>query len=106
VAALTAAAVNTVPQSLTGMASATTSLVRDLGQTLGPAIVGAIALSLATTHLTGINLTPTEHGTVNALLTAGGPLALHTADLGPLSAKIAPLSLEALTHLPVVAGGG
>ncbi|MEH0423055.1 fumarylacetoacetate hydrolase family protein [Streptomyces sp. B21-083] len=37
VAALTAAAVNVVPPNLTGMARATTSLVRDLGQTLGPA---------------------------------------------------------------------
>ena len=36
VAALTAAAVNVVPPKLTGMAGATTSLVRDLGQTSAP----------------------------------------------------------------------
>ncbi|MFC8672159.1 MFS transporter [Streptomyces griseorubiginosus] len=102
VAALTAAAVNAVPQHLTGMAAATTSLVRDLGQTLGPAIVGAVALSLAAgefgRNLGGVGLSPPEHGTVNAVLAAGGPIAVHTADLGPLSAKIAPLSERALAH--------
>lgn len=100
VAALTAAAVNTVPQRLTGMASATTSLVRDLGQTLGPAIVGAVALSLAATQLTtdlaGAGLSPAEQGTVHAVLAAGGPIAVHTAELGPLSAKIAPYTGQAL----------
>ncbi|MGH1554133.1 hypothetical protein ACRAWF_25875 [Streptomyces sp. L7] len=100
VAAVTAAAVNAVPLHLTGMAAATTSLVRDLGQTLGPAAVGAVALATATHRLTGslgaAALTPAEHGTATAVLDAGGPLALHTADLGPLSAKIAPLTERAL----------
>ncbi|WP_406458050.1 MFS transporter [Streptomyces sp. NBC_01622] len=100
VAAITAAAVNAVPLHLTGMAAATTSLVRDLGQTLGPAVVGAVALATATHQLTGslgaAALTPAEHGTAAAVLDAGGPLALHTADLGPLSAKIAPLTERAL----------
>ena len=41
-------------------------------------------------------LTPAEHGTATAVLDAGGPLALHTADLGPLSAKLAPLTERAL----------
>jgi len=101
VAAITAAAVNVVPPSLTGMASATTSLVRDLGQTLGPALVGAVALGMATNKLTealaGAGLTPAEHGTAAAVLDAGGPIALHTAELGPLSAKLAPLTERALT---------
>jgi hypothetical protein len=100
VAALTAAAVNVVPPTLTGMASATTSLVRDLGQTLGPAIVGAVALGMAASQLTGsladAGLTPKEHGIVSAVLHEGGPLALHSADLGPLSAKLAPLTEHAL----------
>ena len=77
------------------MAGATTSLVRDLGQTLGPAIVGAVALGMAARQLTGsladAGLTPKEHGIASAVLHEGGPLALHTADLGPLSAKLAPL---------------
>ncbi|MFJ9250511.1 MFS transporter [Streptomyces sp. NPDC101776] len=100
VAALTAAAVNVVPQKLTGMATATTSLVRDLGQTLGPAIVGAVALSLAaaqiTTHLADAGLSPAEHSTAQAVLAQGGPIAVHTAELGPLSAKIAPITQQAL----------
>ncbi|NNN29698.1 MFS transporter [Streptomyces sp. S3(2020)] len=100
VAALTAAAVNTVPQQLTGMAGATTSLVRDLGQTLGPAIVGAVALSLAagqlTSQLSDAGLSLAENGTAQAVLATGGPIALHTAELGPLSAKIAPLTQRAL----------
>ncbi|WP_281292591.1 MFS transporter [Streptomyces hawaiiensis] len=99
VAAITAA-VNVVPPSLTGMASATTSLVRDLGQTLGPALVGAVALGMATNKLTdslaGAGLTSAEHGTATAVLDAGGPIALHTAELGPLSAKLAPLTERAL----------
>jgi MFS family permease len=45
--AITAVAVNTVPNRLAGMASGTTSLLRDFGFTLGPAIIGAIALSRA-----------------------------------------------------------
>ncbi|MEW1642540.1 MFS transporter [Streptomyces sp. NPDC091219] len=102
VAALTAAAVNVVPPGLTGMAGATTSLVRDLGQTLGPAVVGAVALGMAADRLTGdlagAALTPKEHGIVGAVLDAGGPLALHTADLGPLSARLAPYTSDALAH--------
>ncbi|MEU9456234.1 MFS transporter [Streptomyces sp. NPDC048277] len=102
VAAITAAAVNVVPPGLTGMAGATTSLVRDLGQTLGPAVVGAVALGMAASRLTGsladAGLTPKEHGIANAVLDAGGPLALHTADLGPLSVKLRPFTSDALAH--------
>lgn len=44
---ITAVAVNTVPNNLAGMASASTSMLRDFGFTLGPAVIGAIALSSA-----------------------------------------------------------
>lgn len=47
ISSITAVAVNTVRINLAGMASATTSLLRDFGFTLGPAIIGAIALSRA-----------------------------------------------------------
>jgi MFS family permease len=47
VSSVTAVAVNSVRIHLAGMASATTSLLRDFGFTMGPAIVGAIALSRA-----------------------------------------------------------
>jgi hypothetical protein len=48
---LTAVAVNTVPNHLTGMASGSTSLLRDFGFTLGPAVIGAIALSRAAAEI-------------------------------------------------------
>ncbi|MGF7238999.1 MAG: MFS transporter [Frankia sp.] len=51
VSAVTAVAVNTVPNRLAGMASGSTSLLRDFGFTLGPAVVGAIALSRAATRI-------------------------------------------------------
>jgi hypothetical protein len=44
-------AVNTVPNHLAGMASGTTSLLRDFGFTLGPAVIGAIALSRAAAEI-------------------------------------------------------
>ena len=53
ISSVTAVAVNTVRIHLAGMASATTSLLRDFGFTLGPAIVGAIALSRAASAIHG-----------------------------------------------------
>jgi MFS family permease len=47
ISALSAVAVNTVPTHLAGMASGTTNMLRDSGFTLGPAIIGAVALSQA-----------------------------------------------------------
>ena len=46
VSSLTTVAVNTVPNHLAGMASGSTNMLRDFGFTLGPAIVGAVALSV------------------------------------------------------------
>jgi MFS family permease len=51
VSSFTAAAVNSVPPSLAGMASASSSLVRDFPQALGPAIMTSIAVSVATRSL-------------------------------------------------------
>jgi MFS family permease len=48
---VTAVAVNTVPNHLAGMASGTTSLLRDFGFTLGPAVIGAVALSRAAANI-------------------------------------------------------
>jgi MFS family permease len=47
ISSITAVTVNTVPNHLAGMASGTTNMLRDFGFTLGPAVVGAIALSRA-----------------------------------------------------------
>lgn len=45
--ALSTVAVNTPPTHLVGMASGTTNMLRDFGFTLGPAVIGAVALSQA-----------------------------------------------------------
>jgi MFS family permease len=47
VSSVTAVTVNTVPNHLSGMASGTTNMLRDFGFTLGPAVIGAVALSNA-----------------------------------------------------------
>ena len=51
IASVTSVAVNAVRIQFAGMASATTSLLRDFGFTLGPAIVAAVALSRAATTI-------------------------------------------------------
>src|SRR4051812_16932563 len=48
---VTAVAVNTVPGEFHGMAAGTTSQLRDFGFTLGPAVIGAIALSKAASEI-------------------------------------------------------
>ena len=102
VSAITAAAVNVVPIRLAGMASATTSVVRDLGQTLGPALIGTIALSHAGVVLAGVldgaGLTEAQRQVVDAVSAEGGPLAVATAPLGPVSQIVAPLAREALAQ--------
>lgn len=47
VTTITVVAVNSVPTDKAGMASGATSMLRDFGLTLGPAIIGAVALSRA-----------------------------------------------------------
>ena len=44
-ASFTAGAVNGMPTHLAGMASGANNMLRDLGATLGPAVIGAVALS-------------------------------------------------------------
>jgi MFS family permease len=51
VTSITVVAVNSVPTSKAGMASGTTSMLRDFGLTLGPAVIGAIALSRAANEI-------------------------------------------------------
>jgi hypothetical protein len=51
VTTITVVAVNSVPTDKAGMASGATSMLRDFGLTLGPAIIGAIALSRAASDI-------------------------------------------------------
>lgn len=102
VGGLTAAAVNVVPLRLAGMASATTSLMRDAGQTLGPAIIGAVALGQSAAvlgnHLAGAGLPPAALGAANTVAHAGGPLAVVSVPFGAAEAKILPAAQAALAH--------
>jgi MFS family permease len=51
VTSITVVAVNGVPTDKAGMASGATSMLRDFGLTLGPAVIGAIALSRAANEI-------------------------------------------------------
>jgi MFS family permease len=97
---LTAVAVGSVDIRDAGMASAVTSLVRETGQSLGPAVVSAIALGLAGSSLTSkLATSGLPDGALRVALdvnSAGGPLAVANADLGPVSQVVAPLARAAL----------
>jgi MFS family permease len=102
--AVTAVAVNTVPHHLAGMASGTTSLLRDFGFTLGPAVIGAVALSRAATEISGrVAADPALAGAVEAFHAApdtappGARPALEAAveavNSGPLGANAVPATV-------------
>ena len=67
VTSITVVAVNSVPTSKAGMASGATSMLRDGGLTLGPAIVGAIALTSAAHAISAkVASTPALKSALNA----------------------------------------
>ena len=106
VSAVTAVAVNTVPNHLTGMASGSTSMLRDFGFTLGPAVIGAIALSRAANEiqakldssptlkqaLTTFNASPSH---VPAAEKASVEAAVGAVNSGPLGANGVPATITA-----------
>ncbi|MFC1439795.1 MFS transporter [Streptacidiphilus sp. N1-10] len=100
VSSITATAVNTVPISLAGMASGVTSQLRDFGATLGPALIGAVALSRAATGfnsaLAGSPLPIGVKAAVGQIATAGGPLAVNSLPPQSPPGAAAPLALHAL----------
>lgn len=98
---LTAAAVNSVPYELLGMASGATSLVRETGQSLGAAVIGAIALthasSLITKNLATLPLPPAALAAVKGANQQGGPLALVNAPFPkPVADAVVPMARAAL----------
>jgi len=99
ISGLTAAMVNAVPVELAGMASGSASVVRDLGQTLGPAVIGTVALSqaapLLAAGLNNANLTPDQLHAAQAILADGGPIAVAGARLGSNAGQVA---TQALAH--------
>lgn len=105
VSSVTAVAVNTVRIQLAGMASATTSLLRDFGFTLGPAIVGAIALSQAASTIhTKLAASPALQRSLNAFYhsVATAPAAqrpklaqaVAAVKSGPLGANAVPATAQ------------
>ncbi|MBO2452680.1 MFS transporter [Actinomadura barringtoniae] len=103
VSSITASAVNTVPVPLAGMASATTNLLRDFGFTLGPAIIGAVALSRASTafgaSLHDSGLPGGLQGAASGILSEGGPLAVNAAsEESPKLHPVHDMAMSALGH--------
>ncbi len=97
---MTAIAVNSVPRAMTGMASATTNLLRDLGFVLGPVLVGAVAFSAAGSRLVvslqTSNLSPEELGPALGIAQAGGPIALNSLPAGVPGSAASEYALVAL----------
>ena len=102
--AVTAVAVNTVPHHLAGMAAGTTSLLRDFGFTLGPAVIGAVALSRAAAEISGrVAGDPALANAVAAFhaAPAGAPpearraleAAVEAVESGPLGANAVPATV-------------
>jgi MFS family permease len=102
ISSITAAAVSTVPMRLAGMASATTSQLRDFGFALGPAVIAAVALSRASagfgSALASSHLPEGLKAAVGQIAAAGGPLAVNSLPPHSPPAAAAPLALQALGH--------
>jgi hypothetical protein len=88
---VTAVAVNTVPNHLAGMASGTTSQLRDFGFTLGPAVIGAIALSRAAAEIQSkLAASPTLQSALDAFSQQAPPPVVGAVHSGPLGANAIP----------------
>ncbi|WP_194919205.1 MFS transporter [Catenulispora rubra] len=102
VSSITATAVNTVEPALEGMASATTNQLRDFGFTLGPAVVGAIALSNAASgfqaRLGRSSLDPAVKAAASHVMAEGGPLAVNSVPPDSPPGHAGPLAFDALGH--------
>jgi MFS family permease len=102
--AVTAIAVNTPPTHLAGMASGTTNMLRDFGFTLGPAVIGAVALSQAAASirqqlagsaglrkaLASFLASPAHVPAAQRAAVAG---AVHAVESGPLGANAVPATI-------------
>ncbi len=109
---VTAVAVDTVPNHFAGMASGTTSQLRDFGFTLGPAVIGAIALSMAASEInTKLASSPGLRGAIAAFKQAPAHVppaqrasvegAVHAVESGPLGANGVPATVPGPNGKPV-----
>jgi MFS family permease len=112
VSSLTTVAVNTVPNHLAGMASGSTNMLRDFGFTLGPAIVGAVALSQAATRIaSNLSGSAALRGAMAAFSAApahvppaqrpAAEAAVHAVASGPLGANAVPATVPGPGGKPV-----
>jgi MFS family permease len=102
VTSISAVAVNTVPVRLAGMASGATSLLRDFGFTLGPAVISAVALSRAAGEfardLAASPLPEAAKAAAAAVAHKGGPLAVNSVPPDTPVHAAASLAVQALGH--------
>jgi MFS family permease len=102
--ALANVAVSTPPTHLAGMASGTTNMLRDFGFTLGPAVIGAVALSQAAAQIrqrlaASPALRHAFAGFVSAAAKAPAAqrasleAAVHAVQSGPLGANAVPATI-------------
>ncbi|RLV48450.1 MFS transporter [Nocardioides mangrovicus] len=99
VTSITVVAVNSVPTNKAGMASGATSMLRDLGLTLGPAIIGAIALTNAANSIQStLDSTPKLKAAYEGLLAA----AKGNPKLEPVAGALqsGPLGQNAIPNPP------
>ena len=98
VSSVTATVVNTVPSRLAGMAAATTSMVRDFGFAMGPALIGAIALSKAATKFHAALANDSSLSSIKAAAEGAGPIVTNSVPPSVPFSKAAPLAVKALDH--------
>jgi MFS family permease len=102
--ALSVIAVSTPPTHLAGMASGITSMLRDLGFTLGPAVIGAVALSQATASIRQqLAASPALRKALSAFVASPAHVpaaqrpaleaAVHAVQSGPLGANAVPATV-------------
>jgi MFS family permease len=104
ISAISAVAVNTLPNHLAGMASGVTSTFRDLGFALAPAIVGAVALGQAAKEIARTVAGSPDLSSAYAAFQAAAAhapaeqrpqleAAVHAVASGPLGANSVPASI-------------
>ncbi len=102
--ALSMVVVSTPPTHLAGMASGTTNMLRDFGFTLGPAVIGAVALSQAADQIRqrlagsatlrrDLSTFVSSPAHVPAAQRSAVEAAVHAVQSGPLGANAVPASI-------------
>jgi MFS family permease len=108
--ALSTLAVSTPPTHLAGMASGTTNMLRDFGFTLGPAVIGAVALSRATASIAQqLAASATLRKSLAAFIASPAHVpaaqrptvaaAVHAVESGPLGANAVPATVTQAGHV-------